>query len=60
MSLQRPLSCSSVVASVKVGDLSGGPFGNPDGGFISHSIKKTGKGKYTLRAQLGAGDLKLR
>jgi len=55
-----PDSYSSVDASVKVGDLSGGPFGNPEGGFISHSIKKTGKGKYTLRAQLGAGDLKLR
>jgi hypothetical protein len=55
-----PDSYSSVDASVKVGDLSGGPFGNPEGGFISHSIKRTGKGKYTLRAQLGAGDLKLR
>ena len=48
-----------VDASVSVGDLSGGPFGKADGSFIAHSIKKTGKGKHTLRAHLGAGDLKL-
>jgi hypothetical protein len=50
---------ANVDASVSVGDLSGGPFGDADGQFISHSIKKTGKGKHTFRVHLGAGDLKL-
>ena len=55
----NPDDYASVDASVSVGDLSGGPLGAPDGSFIAHSIKKTGKGKYVLRAHLGAGDLKL-
>lgn len=55
----NPDEYASVDASVKVGDLSGGPFGDAGGSFISHSIKKTGKGKHTFRAHLGAGDLKL-
>ena len=49
---------SKVDASVKVGDLSGGPF-KVDGSFISHSISWSGTGKHTLRAKLGVGDLKL-
>jgi len=55
----NPDDYSSIDASVKVGDLSGGPLGGADGEFISHSIKKTGKGRRTFRAHLGAGDLKL-
>ena len=55
----NPDDYASVDASVSVGDLSGGPFGGASGEFISHSIKKTGKGRRTFRAHLGAGDLKL-
>ena len=50
---------ASVDASVRVGDLAAGPFGGKKEGFIGQSVKWTGKGKYTLRAHLGAGDLKL-
>jgi hypothetical protein len=51
---------AKVDASVKVGDLSAGPFGgSKKEGFISQSVTWSGKGKYTLRASLGAGDLKL-
>jgi hypothetical protein len=50
----------SVDAAVKVGDLSGGPFGKATGEFISKSLNWSGKGKYKLHATLGAGDLKLR
>ena len=51
---------AKVDASVKVGDLSPGPFGgSKKEGFISQSVSWSGKGKYTLRATLGAGDLKL-
>jgi hypothetical protein len=49
---------SKVDASVRIGDLSGGPF-KVDGSFLSHSINWSGTGKHTLRARLGAGDLKL-
>jgi hypothetical protein len=50
-----------VDASVKVGDLSPGPFGgSKKEGLISQSVSWSGKGKYTLRASLGAGDLKLK
>jgi hypothetical protein len=54
-----PDDYASVDASVSVGDLSGGPFGKADGSFVAHSIKKTGRGRHTFRAHLGAGDLKL-
>jgi hypothetical protein len=51
---------AKVDASVKVGDLSPGPFGgSKKEGLISQSVNWSGKGKYTLRASLGAGDLKL-
>ena len=51
---------AKVDASVKVGDLSPGPFGgSKKEGFISQSVNWSGKGKYTLHASLGAGDLKL-
>ena len=55
----NPDDYASVDASVTVGDLSGGPFGAADGQFVAHSIKRTGKGRRTFRAHLGAGDLKL-
>jgi len=49
-----------VDASVKVGDLSPGPFGSSKKeGFVSQSVNWSGKGRYTLHASLGAGDLKL-
>ncbi len=55
----NPDDYATVDASVSVGDLAGGPFGKVDGSFIAHSIKRSGKGKHTFRAHLGAGDLKL-
>lgn len=53
-----PNEYSSVDASVKVGDLDGGPFGKSESGLSPH-ITWSGPGKYTLRATLGAGDLRL-
>jgi len=50
---------ASVDASVSIGDLSPGPFGDAKGSFLSKSINWVGKGKYKLRATLLAGDLKL-
>jgi hypothetical protein len=50
---------ASVDATVKVGNLSGGPFGEPDGS-LSHHLAWSGHGKYTLRANLGAGNLELK
>jgi len=55
----NPDDYATVDASVSVGDLAGGPFGKVDGSLIAHSIKRSGKGKHTFRAHLGAGDLKL-
>jgi hypothetical protein len=50
-----------VDASVKVGDLSPGPFtGSKKEGFVSQSVNWSGKGRYTLHVSLGAGDLKLK
>lgn len=54
-----PADYASVDASVKIGDLSPGPFGEAKGSFLSKSVNWAGKGKYTLRATLWAGDLKL-
>jgi hypothetical protein len=50
---------SKVDASVRIGDLSAGPFGKADGSLLSHSVNWSGNGKHTLRARLGVGDLKL-
>lgn len=55
-----PDNYSSVDASVSIGDVSTGPFPGAKGGLLSHGVKWTGKGKYTLRAHLMVGDLKLR
>lgn len=49
----------AVDASVKVGDLDGGPFGESGSGISPH-LKWSGSGKYTLRASLGAGNLQLK
>lgn len=49
----------TVDASVKVGDLKAGPFGDSDSG-ISPQIKWSGPGKYTLRVSLGVGNLELK
>jgi len=51
---------ASVDASVKVGDLDAGPFGKSADSGLSPHFTWSGHGKYTLRASLGAGDLKLR
>ena len=50
---------SSVDASVTAGNLDGGPFGKSDSGISNH-LKWTGNGKYTLRVNLGAGNLELK
>jgi hypothetical protein len=49
----------TVDASVKVGNLEGGPFGNSGSGLASQ-LKWSGPGKYTLRVNLGAGNLELK
>jgi hypothetical protein len=54
-----PNDYSTLDATVKIGDLDGGPFGSADGD-LSHHLAWSGHGKYTFRASLGAGDLKLK
>jgi sarcosine oxidase gamma subunit len=49
----------SVDASVTVGNLNGGPFGDSSSGLAPH-LKWSGPGKYGLRANLGAGNLELK
>jgi len=49
---------ASVDASVEVGNLNAGPFGQSDS-VISHHVTWSGHGKYALRASLGAGNLAL-
>ncbi len=56
----EPNSYSKVDARVRVGDLSAGPFGGAQGSFLTKTVNWSGKGRYTLRATLGAGDLKIR
>ena len=53
-------SYASVDAVVKIGELHAGRFstGKQDG-LLGQSLVWTGKGKYTLRARLVAGDLHL-
>jgi len=50
---------SHVDASVTSGDLEAAPFGESHGGLF-RSFEKSGSGKYTLHAHVGAGDLTLR
>jgi hypothetical protein len=54
-----PNDYASVDASVKAGDLQAGPFGAAKSGLMQH-FTWSGHGKYTLRANLGAGNLVLR
>jgi hypothetical protein len=53
-----PTDYASVDATVGVGNLDGGPFGE-SGSVISHHLTWSGHGKYTLRVNLGAGNLAL-
>jgi len=54
-----PNEYASVDASVKAGDLNAHPFGVMKSGLLQ-TFKWSGKGKYTLRAWLGAGNLELK
>ncbi len=54
----NPNDYADVDATVKVGNLDGGPFGNSDS-LVSHHLTWSGHGKYKLRANLGAGNLEL-
>ena len=54
-----PDDYSSVDASVKAGDTEAGVFGGSRSGLLQH-FTWSGHGKYTLRANLGAGNLVLR
>jgi hypothetical protein len=59
ISVPNPNDYGSVDASVKVGNLNGGPFGDSGSGLSPH-LKWSGPGKYALRASLGAGNLELK
>jgi hypothetical protein len=54
-----PNDYSSVDASVKAGDIDAGVFGESKSGLLQR-VTWSGHGKYTLRANLGAGNLVLR
>lgn len=54
-----PNEYASVDASVKAGDLNARPFAVMKSGLLQ-TFKWSGKGKYTLRAWLGAGNLELK
>jgi hypothetical protein len=57
--ISNPNDYGSVDASVKVGNLNAGPFGDSGSGLSPH-IRWSGPGKYGLRANLGAGNLELK
>jgi hypothetical protein len=59
ISIPNSKDYGTVDATVKVGNLEAGPFGNSDSGLSPH-LKWSGSGKYTLRASLGAGNLELK
>jgi hypothetical protein len=59
VSTPNPNDYGAVEASVKVGNLNGGPFGDSGSGLSPH-LKWSGPGKYQLRANLGAGNLDLK
>jgi hypothetical protein len=54
----NPDEYSSVDASVKVGEIDASAFGGSNSGFLPH-FTWSGKGRYTLRANLAAGSLSL-
>jgi len=49
----------AVDAAVKVGNLTGGPFGDSGSGLSPH-LTWSGPGKYKLHASLGAGNLEMK
>ena len=53
-----PAEYARVDASVSTGDLDGRAFGESKDGLF-RSFQKTGSGKYSLKAHVGAGDLTL-
>ena len=55
----NPADYSRVEASVMAGDIEASPFGESHGGLF-RSFKKSGSGKLTLYAHVGAGDLTLK
>lgn len=59
ISIPNSKDYGTVDATVKVGNLDAGPFGNSESGLSPH-LKWSGSGKYTLRATLGAGNLELK
>lgn len=59
ISIPNSKDYGTVDATVKVGNLDAGPFGNSESGLSPH-LKWSGSGKYTLRARLGAGNLELK
>jgi hypothetical protein len=59
ISILNPSDYGSVDASVKVGNLNAGPFGDSGSGLAPH-LRWSGPGKYRLRANLGAGNLELK
>jgi hypothetical protein len=59
ISISNANDYGTVEASVKVGNLDGGPFGDSGSGLAPH-LKWSGPGKYILRASLGAGNLELK
>jgi hypothetical protein len=59
ISTPNPNDYGSVDASVRVGNLNAGPFGDSGSGLSPH-LQWSGPGKYGLRATLGAGNLELK
>ena len=59
ISVGDPNQYASVDTAVKAGDLNARPFGGSKSGLLQ-SFTWSGKGKYTLRVRLGAGDLELK
>ncbi|MBS1839577.1 MAG: hypothetical protein JSS69_07235 [Acidobacteria bacterium] len=59
ISVGNPADYSHIEASVDAGDIDGSPFGESHSGLF-RSFKKSGPGKFTLHAHVGAGDLTLK
>jgi hypothetical protein len=59
VSIPNPNEYATVEGSVKAGDINAPAFGGSKSGLLQ-SVKWSGKGKYTLRAKLGAGNLELK
>jgi|GEM_PF-1087582 len=59
ISIPNSSDYAAVDAAVKVGNLDGGPFGDSGSGLSKH-LNWSGPGKFTLRANLGAGNLELK